>query len=355
MLRPTLKFAFIAVLAQFIGAKSINAEPLAYIPIGEEGRIEVIDTATDRVIKTIDGLKAVHGLAGTPDGVLLIAGSYDERDSGAAPAKPEGMTQSDHEKHHQAAKTPSVNTTSTLSTVTVLDRKTGQVVSAIDVPGAVHHVAVSPDGRTAVVTHPGEDTITAIDLSSFKVITTIVTGALPNYAVFSQDGAWIFVSNSGDNTISFIKAADWKIDASLSVGASPEHLVVAPDGNTLYVNAVDDGNVSEIDIASQRIIRTFSIGQSLHGVDLADDGSALIVAIVGADAVARIDLLTGRVSKVAQPPSPYHLMSVAGTDKVYVSSSEQPRIRVLNQRDLSLISEIEIGGVGHQMVVAPSS
>lgn len=88
-----------------------------------------------------------------------------------------------------------------VSDVSVVDTATGSVIRGIEVPGAVHHVAVSPDGRIAVVTHPSGDAITAIDLGALAVIATVPTGSLPDYATFSADGARLYVSSAGEDML----------------------------------------------------------------------------------------------------------------------------------------------------------
>ncbi|CAH1387956.1 hypothetical protein [Candidatus Nitrotoga sp. M5] len=69
-----LATAWIASGALLLGAPSLHAEPLVYVPLGSESKIAIIDAAKDQIIGIIDGLQAVHGLSGTPDGRFLIAG-----------------------------------------------------------------------------------------------------------------------------------------------------------------------------------------------------------------------------------------------------------------------------------------
>jgi len=69
-----------ALAASLFGlGAAAQAEPLVYLPLGEENEILVVDAATDAEVGRIPGTEAVHGLAGTPDGRLLIAGSLRPR------------------------------------------------------------------------------------------------------------------------------------------------------------------------------------------------------------------------------------------------------------------------------------
>ena len=70
------------------------------------------------------------------------------------------------------------------------------------------------------------------------------------------------------------------------------------------------------------VLRTFEMGGTLHGLDLSENGGTLFAAVRETDQIGRIDLDTGDVSFVNLAPGPYHLRSVDGTDKVYVSSAD---------------------------------
>lgn len=343
-------------LATLLSTTSLLAAPYVYVPVGGAGQILVIDAETGKSVDTYTGLEAVHGLAGTPDGQLLIAGSYTERELGSGePAKPQGVSAEDHAAHH-APKSAEAAATSDMmvSTVTILRQSTGEIIRAVDVPGAVHHVSVSPDGRYAVVTQPGNDAVTAIDLTTYEVVATVKSGSLPNYVVFSQASNTLYVSNAGDNTIAVIGMDDWQVRTSIATGESPEHMVLTQDGNTLFVNNNDDGSVGSIDLASGQMTESYKIGDRLHGLDLSEDGTALLVAERGGDRVARVDLASGVVSTVPMAPEPYHLTTIPGSGLAMVSSSDENALRIIRQDDLSLVQKIELPDVGHQMVVAQS-
>ena len=345
----------VTIFTLSISSLQASAGGAVYIPLGSAGEVVVIDTDRDAVLAKIPGLPAVHGLAGTPDGRFLIAGSYQERAPGAEmPAKPSAVSEEEHAAHHGAAPAPKA-ADAAVSTVSVVRTADGAVVRRIDVPGAVHHVAVSPDGRLAVVTHPNEGTISAINLRSYDVVATVPTGPFTNYAAFGPNGRTVYVSNAGDGTVSAVDTGEWNVRWSAAVGASPEHVVLSTDGESLYVNNVDDGTVSVVDIGTRKVAKTIPVGDTLHGIDLSDDGRTLFVAALGDDKVVGVDLATGTYRSTRLAPAPYHLAAVRGAGKVYVSSADEPKVWVLDQETLAVLGEISIGGKGHQMVLGPGT
>lgn len=354
---PARYAAAALVLAGGLTAASLPARAgqVAYVPLGSDNRLVIVDVKNDKVVGKIDGLPNVHGLAPTPDGRFLVAGSYEGRERGKkAPAKPSGVSADEHAAHHKPTASHPGAKSSEISTLTIISTADKSIVRRVDVPGAVHHVAVSPDGRFAVVTHPAEDRISAVDLTSYKVVANFSTGPFPNYAAFSPDGKSVYVSNASNKTVSSVDVAQWIVRWNAIVGESPEHIVLSRDGTRLFVNNVDGGFVSVVDVANGKTVTTIAAGETLHGIDLSDDGKTLFVAARGDEKLVAIDLATSRSRKVALAPSPYHLTAI-GSGKVYVSSSDEPKMWVVDQKTLQVTGEIPIGGKGHQIVLSPGS
>lgn len=340
------------LLGMLVGAAAqAMAAGTVYVPLGSADEVLVIDAAGDRVVDKIPGLEAAHGLASTPSGDFLVVGSYAETtpDNPALPAQPQGMSAAEHQAHHAAPAAPAP--AGAVSFVSIIRTADNAVVRRIEVPGAVHHMAVTPDGRYAVATHPGGDNISVIDLAAHKVMTTVRTGPLPNYIVTSRDGQRVYVSNAGNDTISEVDTRDWTVRRDLPTGETPEHIVLSPDDATLYVNNVDAGTVSAISLQSGKIVETFVVGGQLHGIDLSDDGKTLFVSGREKNKLVAIDLESKRMRSIALGPAPYHVTSVLGAGKLYVSSSIEPKLWVVDQKSLRVLGEIPIPGVGHQMAV----
>jgi YVTN family beta-propeller protein len=343
--------------AAFLSSSPADAgapRSVVYIPTGDSAEVVVIDTQTHAEVGRIADLPAAHGLAVTPDGQLLVVGSFDERPAGAAaPDRPAGVTTEDHAAHHAPSAAPAAP--GGVSVVSIVDAASRTVIRRIEVPGAVHHVAVSPDGRTAAVTHPAGDAITAIDLAKLTVIATVPTGSLPNYATFSGDGGQLYVSNAGDDMIAIVDTGSWAVTDRIAVGESPEHLALSPDGRRLVIGNVAGGSLSVIDLSSRQVVATLPVGDTPHGIDVSDDGNTVFVALTGEDRLAAVDLRNGTSRSVALAPAPYHLSAIRGRGVLYVSSAEDSRIWVLDAATLAATGEITIPGIGHQLAQTPGS
>ena len=348
----------IAVCASLVSMSSglalaAAAEELVYVPLGSAGEVLVIDAATDAVVGRIPEVPDSHGLGATPDGRFLIAGSFAETTPGESeiPPKPAGMSESEHQAHHRKPGAAIGKAPETVSFLSIIRTQDGSLMRRIEVPGAVHHVAVTPDGRYAVATHPNGGGVSVVDLRSFKLSTFVPTGPLPNYAAISPDGTRIYVSNAGDGTVSEIDAETWVVSRIIVVGESPEHMVLSGDGQRLYLANADVGTVLEITLENGLVSRRFEIGGLLHGLDLSEDGRNLYVSAREQGRLVAIALDTGEARSAPLGPEPYHLTTIGSTGKLYVSSAEEPKIWVVDQDSLSVLSEVPVQGKAHQMAV----
>lgn len=327
-MRTSYAGAALALLV-LVAASSVRAEPTAYIPLGSANEVIGVDVATSRIVQTYTGVANPHGLVATPDGEYLVAGSIFENPlpSGAPVETPNSKLFVIHPQH-------------------------GHVMAEIPVSGWTHHQAISPDGRYVISIHPTRGGVTIVDLQESKVIHTIRTGASPNYTLVSRDGSRAFVSNTGDGSISEVDLAAASVVRTLEAGSSPEHLVFSPDQSSIFVANAKTGTVSQVSVQTGKVEREFPVGKRIHGLDIGNDGKSLFATSRADQRLVAIDIATGKQRYLALAPQPYHLNTIPGTGRVYVSSAKAPIVWVVDQKTLTVIGEIALpAGEGHQVAV----
>ena len=350
-MKPKLLFTTLATVASL--AMSPALAQTVFIPEGSANSVLMVDGTTGATIRRIDGLEAVHGLAGAPGVPVLVAGSFAEVDRAEAKAadKPAGVSADAHADHHAAPVQPMGPKDAGISLLSVLDAETGDILRRIEVPGAVHHTAVSPDGRYAVATHPAGGGISIIDLNRNELTAFVATGPMPNYAVFGTDPARVYVSNAGNGTVSEVDLVHGIVRRNLLAGKAPEHLTLDTEAGTLYVAEPDAGRVLELLLATGEVRRTFEIGGLIHGLDLSDNRMRLVVAGRGENKLTAIELKTGAMSAADLAPQPYHVTTIPAAGRLFVSSRAEPKIWIVDASDLSVVGEFPVSDIGHQMVV----
>lgn len=329
MKKFTLACAVGATLS--LGPLASLAAPTVYIPLGTGNQVIAVDAATDRITASYPGVENAHGLVATPDREYLVAGSLLESPIPAG----------------SPANTPN-------SKLSLVHPDHGHVMLTIPVSGWTHHQAITPNGRYVISTHPTRGSVSVVDMQTNQVIKTVETGPAPNYTVVTRDGKRAYVSNTGNGTVSQIDLGTWQVVRTLEAGPAPEHLVLSTDEKILYSLNPPAGTVSAVSLESGKVTESFKIGAKLHGLDMGDDGQTLFVSSVSDNKLVALDLRDRSQRMLALSPAPYHLNTIHGAGKVYVSSRSDPVIWVVDQKSLKLVTTIKLpAGVGHQMAIVP--
>ncbi|WP_290702295.1 YncE family protein [Amphritea sp.] len=320
-------FMLIGLFSSFYSLSSISA-PTVYIPLGSGNGIAAVDAATDKVIEHFTGVKNPHGLVATQDGEYLLAGSINE----------------------DAEKTKAGEENN--SSLFLVHPAHGHVMQTIPVAGWSHHQAITPDGRYVLSTHPTRNHVSVVDVQRGSQIKLIPTNNGPYYILVTRDGKRAYVSNSGASTVQEINTENWTVTRTINAGPSPEHMVLSKDENVLYVNNSRKGTLSLIPLNAPEDRQEVSIAESLHGLDISDDGKHLFISSKSEGKLIVFTPETGDKVTVPLSPNPYHLNTIPGTGKVYVSSRSEPTVWVIDQSSFKLINSFQLpAGEGHQMSI----
>ena len=207
------------------------------------GAVDVIDTASMKIAKTIPVKGAVHNTYVTPDGKFVVAGSVggkmitviDEKTLTPVWELPmdNGVRPIAFEKAADGSTSRMFVQISNLHGFEVVDFKTHKVAQTITLPdqpvngkaesGAPSHgIAVSPDGKTLWVNSSIASGIFEYSLPDLKLLGYVGTGKVPDWVSFTPDGKTIYVANSGVNMVSAVDVASRKEIAQIPVGEVPK-------------------------------------------------------------------------------------------------------------------------------------
>ncbi|MGH8064894.1 MAG: YncE family protein [Candidatus Entotheonellia bacterium] len=208
-------------LALVTAAMKINPDdPTKQIP---DNRLSVIDlkASPPKVIATLETGKGPAGLSINRQGNLALVANRAEGTVSVFGIKGKEVTG--------------------LGTVKLGDEKTG-----------VSHVAIAPDGKTAIVTRDGDSLISVLAIDATKVEYTkrdMSAGQRPYGAAISADGSVAVVANigrgSGDaDTVSLIDltAKPPRVVETVTVGQTPEGIMLSPDGKLCAVVVMNGSN-----------------------------------------------------------------------------------------------------------------
>ena len=218
------------------------------------------------------------------------------------------------------------------ASATVLDAATLRTIATVPVAVGPHEVAVSPDGRWAVVTNYGDRTtvgnsLSVIDLAAPvpAVSRTIDLGEYrrPHGAAFFKSGEKVAVTSEATQKLVLVDFASGRVDTALASNGRGSHMVaVQRDGRRAWTANIADGTVTEYDLQNRRTTRTYPAASMDEGIAVTPGGVQVwvgsndkhTVTVIDAAKATPIDTLegfgstyrigisrSGRVAVVADP------------------------------------------------------
>jgi YVTN family beta-propeller protein len=225
------------------------------------------------------------------------------------------------------------------STLSVVDVRGGREITRIPTGHAPHEVAVSPDGRLAVVTNYGTgeqpgNTLTVVDLSTLEVAATIDLGGQtrPHGIAWLPDGRRVAVTTEGNGTLTLVDVAARRVESAIPTGARVSHEVaVTPDGRRAFVANIGSGSVTVIDVESASVIRSVPTGAGAEGVAVSPDGREVWVSNRADNTVTVLDTGTLEVlATIASADFPIRVVFSPDGSLALVTNARSAELRVFD-------------------------
>ena len=210
----------------------------------------------------------------------------------------------------------------------------GDFVAASQVGALPDMVAISPDGRWAVVANEGEPnaaytvdpegSVSVIDLQNGVTAASVRSAGFADYNVGGPLAAQLpaGVRVYGPN-------------ASFARDAEPEYIAISADSRTAYVALQENNALAVLDIASARITRIVALGSKNHALpqnalDASDrDGVANGPAINIRNWPVQGLFLPDAIALYERAGQPFVLTANEGDTRDYTGFSEEARVSTL--------------------------
>ncbi|HYH83362.1 MAG TPA: YncE family protein [Longimicrobium sp.] len=246
-------------------------------------------------------------------------------------------------------------------TVHVVEAGSGRTLAVIPSAPAPHEVAVTRDGRWAVVTNYGDRTdvghaLTVIDVSTRLVARSIdlAPHRRPHGIAFLPGDSILAVTSEASRAVVLVDFRAGRVLRALQTDAQGTHiLAVAGGGEKVYAANMASGTVSELDVAGGRVTRTFVVGPAAEGAAVSADGTRLWAASMGADSSYAFDTATGqRIAAVATPGQAYRVALTPDGRRALIPA---PALNLLRVIDTATLREtaVALPGTPGGAVVSP--
>jgi YVTN family beta-propeller protein len=211
----------------------------------------------------------------------------------------------------------------------------------VQVGGRPYGMALSPDGKTLLVSndHQGTQSLMALDTQTKAVRQTLPYSspqALYLGVVYAPDGKHAYASAGGNDKIRvYSVAGDGTLSEQPSIalpsGSYPGGLAISADGQTLYVANNLANSVSLIDTATGTVKTTTAVGKNPYTVALSKDGKTAYLTNWGESTVSLIDASSGAAKgqiAVGTHPNAVAVNPVSGD--LYVANGDGDTVSIVD-------------------------
>ena len=173
------------------------------------------------------------------------------------------------------------------ATLQFVDASSFETLGTVATGEGPHEVAVSDDGKIAVVANYGTGlnpgtTLSVIDVTARKQLRRFALPGLLRPHGIAAVGSRFWFTAEGSRVVARYDAATNAIDFVGGSGAEVSHMVVvAPGEKTLYTANIGSNSVTVFDLSNSPrsiVLKQIPVVQGPEGIDLAPDGSELWVA-----------------------------------------------------------------------------
>lgn len=280
------------------------------------------------------------------------------------------------------------------ASVHLVDVASGRTVAALPTGEGPHEVAISEDGRTAVVTDYGArepgSTLTVVDVPSAAVLRTVelaphrrphgiaflpgdrevvvtseatghvlrvdlTTGGIVEALPTGQGGSHmlavprsaerVWTSNARDDTVTEIDLAAGSRTRILEVPPTPEAIGVTPDGAEVWVGSNEEGTVSVVDAASGQVARVLDGFAWPYRTLVTGDARLVLIPDLRAERLVVVDRAGRREVRALAFPggAPQGVTVAAGDRTAFLSLSAEDRVAVIDLETGAVVGHLPAG------------
>jgi len=242
------------------------------------------------------------------------------------------------------------------ASATILDASNLATVATVPVGNGPHEVAMSLDGRWAVVTNYGDqaapgNTLSVIDLydQSPHVVRTIDLGeyARPHGAVFVQSGTKMLVTSETSQKLLLVDFISGRVDTAMATNGKGSHMVTAQrDGRRAWTSNIGDGTVTEYDIDTRTTKRTYKVAPDDESISATAGGIQLWVGSNTAKTVTVVNSADASIlATLSGFGRPYRVgVSRTGRSVAVVSDPDSNRVHLFDVGTRRELARIDLAG-----------
>ena len=248
-----------------------------------------------------------------------------------------------------------VVTNKTPSTATIIDIGSNRILATLPTGTGPHEVAISSDGRIAVVSDyggPPRRTLTVIDVPGLRVARTIELGeyTAPHGLVFLPGDSLVAVTSEASRHLVIVNVVAGAVRRAIATEEAGSHMVgVTADGARAYTGNIGSNNVSELDLRAGTLTRRFAVPAQPEAINVTPDGKEVWVGSNATGVVSVVDLATGAVTAAAEGLGwPYRVLWSPDGRTVMLPDLRREELRFVDRASRRELGRLAFPGGGPQ-------
>lgn len=241
-------------------------------------------------------------------------------------------------------------------TVSLVDLQTKDIRATLPTGDGPHEVAVSPDGKTAVVSnygdnqHPG-NTLTVIDVPGKKVVRTIELGSYSRpHGVAWLQGDDVAVTVEASKALLVVSATEGTVKHAIATDQVGSHMVaISPKHRRAFTANIGSGSTTVVDLSANKRITDVSTGKGAEGIAVAPDGSEVWVTNREANTVSIVDPATLKITATLEPGEiPIRVKFTPDGTRALISNARSGDVAVFDTVTKKLVGRVPMQAAGEQ-------
>ena len=237
-------------------------------------------------------------------------------------------------------------------TVTLVDLRRMEAYRHVPVVGGPHEAAVSPDGRSVLVTNYNKQgvgqqkTLSLIALPSGDTLRTIDLGEYrAPHDVRWVDASRVVVTAEGSQALLLVNVETGAVERVFRTNLAVSHmLALSTDRSRLYCSNMRDGSVSVFDFKTGEKIKDIKTGKEAEGVGVTPDGRFVWAGNRAEDTITIIDAKTLEVAKqIHSPGFPYRVQFTPDGRSALIPHAQASSLVVADVATQAVVKSIRLG------------
>lgn len=237
-------------------------------------------------------------------------------------------------------------------TVTLIDLKTMAAYRHVAVVAGPHEAAVSPDGRTVVVTNYNKQgvgqqrTLSVIALPSGDTIKTIDLGDYrAPHDVRWVDDTRVVTTAEGSQALLVVNVTTGQVERTFKTELAVSHmLALSADRTRIYCSNMRDGSVSAFDFQTGQKIKDVKTGKECEGVGVTPDGRWVWAGNRAEDTISVIDTTSLEVVKhIPSKGFPYRVQFTSDGKFALIPHAQASSLVVADVARQEIVKSITLG------------